>query len=271
MTRPKLLLADDSITIRNVVEQTFADEGFDVTTATNGEEALAKLANVLPDIVILDVDMPEPTGYAICEQIKRDERTQHIPVLLIVGSFEPFDQTEAERVGADGYLTKPFQSIRDLITRVDDLLGPRESPASAAETSDIDSLYESSFSDENGEADEPDIQVILGDPGMDDEMIETSYPSPKGAVADEILVTSNLAAPRVESTVDLRDGAEPENGVAGASHTMSGDEPSTEFVEIVARRVVEKLSDSIIREIAKKEVPRIAEKLIRETLKEKNR
>lgn len=268
MTRPKLLLADDSVTIRNIVEQTFADEGFDVTTATNGEEALQKFTDVRPDIVILDVDMPEPTGYKICEQIKADEKTSHIPVLLIVGSFEPFNQNEAERVGADGFLTKPFQSIRDLIVRVEELLGPQVRSASPVETADIDNLFERSFSETDDESDEPGIEMILGDPGMDDEIIEASYPSREMAADDEILVASKVGSLRLDGVVDLPKNIDGEKAVSRIDKSQSRDEPSEEFVALVTRRVVEKMSDKIIREIAKEAVPRIAEKLIREALDE---
>ncbi len=119
----KLLLADDSVTIRKVVELTFVDEGLEVTTTANGEHAIEMLAENLPDIVLADVHMPGLNGYQVCERIKSDERFRHIPVMLLVGSFEPFDEAEARRVGADDYLTKPFQSIRNLVSKVASLLG----------------------------------------------------------------------------------------------------------------------------------------------------
>jgi CheY-like chemotaxis protein len=123
LTGRKLLLADDSLTIQKVVSLTFEDEAMEVTTVGSGAEALAYLGESLPDIVLADVFMPEPNGYQLCERIKADERTRHIPVVLLVGTFEPFNQAEARRVGADEVLTKPFQSIRDLVNKVGGLLG----------------------------------------------------------------------------------------------------------------------------------------------------
>jgi CheY-like chemotaxis protein len=117
-----MLLADDSITIQKVIDLTFADEGMQVTTVSNGEQALEKLEEVAPDIVLADVFMPGLNGYEVCEHIKRNERFRHIPVMLLVGSFEPFDEAEARRVGADDFLTKPFQSIRQLVNKVGALL-----------------------------------------------------------------------------------------------------------------------------------------------------
>ena len=122
----KLLLADDSITIQKVVDLTFADEGVKVISVGNGREAIEKLNQVLPDVVLADVFMPEMTGYQVCEYIKQNEKLKHIPVVLLVGSFEPFDEAEARRVGADDTLTKPFQSIRKLIDKVGGLMSGRQ-------------------------------------------------------------------------------------------------------------------------------------------------
>ena len=122
VTGRKLLLADDSATIQKVVDLTFSDEGLEVITVGDGQKALEKLDEVAPDIVLADVFMPGLSGYQLCEYIKRTERFSHIPVMLLVGSFEPFDEAEARRVGADDYLTKPFQSIRTLIGKVGGLL-----------------------------------------------------------------------------------------------------------------------------------------------------
>src|SRR5688500_2700604 len=70
--------------------------------------------------------MPGPDGYELCERIKRDARLGHVPVVLLVGTFEPFNEAEARRVGADTVLTKPFQSIRNLVGKVGSLLGGGE-------------------------------------------------------------------------------------------------------------------------------------------------
>jgi CheY-like chemotaxis protein len=94
----------------------------EVITVSDGQQAIEMLEELTPDIVLADVFMPGLNGYQVCEYIKRTERFRHIPVMLLVGSFEPFDEAEARRVGADDYLTKPFQSIRQLISKVTNLL-----------------------------------------------------------------------------------------------------------------------------------------------------
>jgi len=123
----KLLLADDSVTIQKVVNLTFADEGMEVTSVGDGSSAIEKLDELMPDIVLADIHMPGLTGYQVCGQIKQNPKFQHIPVILLVGSFEPFDEEEAKRSGADDYLTKPFQSIRQLVSRVNALI-PQQAP-----------------------------------------------------------------------------------------------------------------------------------------------
>jgi CheY-like chemotaxis protein len=118
----KILLADDSITIQKVIELTFSDEDFEVVTVGNGRLALEKVTETRPDIVLCDIIMPEKDGYEVCETIKKDPSTSHIPVLLLTGAFEPFDQDRANKVGADGYLAKPFEP-QALVTKVKDILG----------------------------------------------------------------------------------------------------------------------------------------------------
>jgi CheY-like chemotaxis protein len=133
-----LLLADDSIAIQKVVSLTFSDEGLDVVTVGSGEQALHRLEDDnLPSIILADIFMPAPNGYELCERIKSDRRFQHIPVLLLVGTFEPFNETEARRVGADGVVTKPFQSIKDLVSKVGSLLGGGSRAEEEATTQDL--------------------------------------------------------------------------------------------------------------------------------------
>ena len=117
----KILLADDSITIQKVIELTFSDEDFEVVTVGNGRAAIEKVQDVRPDLVLCDIIMPEKDGYEVCDFIKKTPGLGHIPVLLLTGAFEPFDQDRANRVGCDGFLAKPFEP-QTLIAKVKDLL-----------------------------------------------------------------------------------------------------------------------------------------------------
>jgi CheY-like chemotaxis protein len=121
-----ILLADDSITIQKIVNLTFSGEGIDVVTVSNGDAALKKVREIHPDLVLADIFMPGENGYELCDHIKNDPEIAHIPVILLVGAYEPFDQTEATRVQADGHLTKPFE-IRVLISAVNSLIEATQS------------------------------------------------------------------------------------------------------------------------------------------------
>jgi CheY-like chemotaxis protein len=117
----KILLADDSLTIQKVVELTFSDSGYDLICVSNGLRALEKVREDRPDLILADAVMPEKNGYEVCEAIKGDPATARIPVVLLSGTFEPFDRERAERIGADAIVSKPFDS-QQLLAQVDALL-----------------------------------------------------------------------------------------------------------------------------------------------------
>jgi len=121
-----ILVADDSVTIRRVVELTFSDSPFRVETVATGAEAIDRFDSLRPDLILADVVMPEPSGYEICLHVKRSPRP--VPVLLLAGTFEPYDPDRAIACGADGHVVKPFDS-RALVELVERLLSsPREAP-----------------------------------------------------------------------------------------------------------------------------------------------
>lgn len=116
-----LLLADDSVTIQKVVGIVFAGEDYRVTAAGNGEEALRMAREGRPDIVLADAAMPRMNGYELCHAIKSDAALSGVPVLLLSGTFEPFDEGRARAVQADGVVAKPFDS-QSLLSRVRELV-----------------------------------------------------------------------------------------------------------------------------------------------------
>ncbi|OGW43342.1 MAG: hypothetical protein A2Y66_03955 [Nitrospirae bacterium RBG_13_41_22] len=117
----KLLLADDSITIQKVVELILTDEGFDIRTTSDGEEALAAIPSFKPDVILADIDMPKINGYQLCEKIKQDPSTRDIPVILLSPAFEPIDEKLAKQVNADDFIIKPFES-QELINKINAVL-----------------------------------------------------------------------------------------------------------------------------------------------------
>jgi CheY-like chemotaxis protein len=156
----KLLLADDSATIQKVVDLTFADEGVQVVSVSSGQEAIDRLLETKPDVVLADVFMPSPNGYEVCEYVKTNEQFKHIPVMLLVGSFEPFDEAEARRVGADDILTKPFQSIRRLIDRVGALVS---SPPAEKESPTLELPHAETPAPEEERMDTHELEVTTAD------------------------------------------------------------------------------------------------------------
>jgi CheY-like chemotaxis protein len=357
----KLLLADDSATIQKVIDLTFADEGVRVVAVGSGREAIDQLLEVEPDIVLADVFMPSPNGYEVCEYVKTNEKLKHIPVVLLVGSFEPFDEAEARRVGADDILTKPFQSIRRLIDRVGALVSSppvvKESPTAelpkveeleeeevlmdthelevtTADTLPLDEAlkeYEHKVAQpvaateslpreetmttetRNDSQSDSDVLLDLGEfepvrasapdddfvLDLDEEPAEVAAPAyaatpvrafvepqVKGAVATAGAYESTYQ-PEVHSAFadtqelpyasEIQDVAvvEPEPTIAESepavafSAPISADSLSPEMIDAIARRVVEMMSDKVVREIAWEVVPDLAELIIKQQLEEK--
>ena len=114
----KILIADDNSNIQKMVVLALKDQGIDVVAVGNGEAAVRKIADIKPDLVLADVFMPVRNGYEVCKFVKDDAALAHIPVILLVGAFDPLDEQEAQRVGADGVLKKPFVPPDPLISMV---------------------------------------------------------------------------------------------------------------------------------------------------------
>lgn len=113
----KLLLADDSITMQKLVELILVEEGFEIMSTNNGEDALTVIPSFQPNIVLADVEMPKINGYQLCDKIKQNPSTSRLPVILLAGAFEQFDEELAKKVGADDFIIKPFES-QELIGKV---------------------------------------------------------------------------------------------------------------------------------------------------------
>lgn len=113
----KILIVDDDAFIRLPLEFGLRQEGFEPSTATDGLEALARIEQDPPELVVLDVMMPGPDGFETCEAIKRDARFSSIPVVLLSARWRDGDRERARQVGAEDLLSKPC-SPADLVRRV---------------------------------------------------------------------------------------------------------------------------------------------------------
>ena len=136
----KILVADDNSNIQKMVTLALKDQGIDVVAVGNGEAAVRKISDIVPDLVLADVFMPVRNGYEVCQYVKTDPKLAHIPVILLVGAFDPLDEQEAQRVGADGVLKKPFVPPDPLISMVKSALaraGVAHGEASAAKVPEV--------------------------------------------------------------------------------------------------------------------------------------
>ena len=107
----KVLIVDDEAYIRLLMEQTledFEDQGIEILTAGDGEEALKIIQTEAPDLVFLDVMMPKMNGFEVCQAVKRDLKYKDVFIVLLTAKGQEFDRLRGEHVGADVYMTKPF-------------------------------------------------------------------------------------------------------------------------------------------------------------------
>jgi CheY-like chemotaxis protein len=151
----KILVADDNSNIQKMVGLALKDHGIDVVAVGNGEAAVRKISDIRPDLVLADVFMPVRNGYEVCQYVKSDPSLAHIPVILLVGAFDPLDEQEAQRVGADGVLKKPFVPPDPLISMVKSALlraAVAHGNASAAKTPEPEALKASDLLRPSGAA-----------------------------------------------------------------------------------------------------------------------
>jgi two-component system, OmpR family, alkaline phosphatase synthesis response regulator PhoP len=111
MTNKKILIVDDEPHLRMLIQQTLEDleyDGVELLTATNGEEALESIRAEAPDLVLLDVMMPKMNGFDVCHAVKKQMGWDHVRIILLTAKGQEFDRNRGIEVGADLYMTKPF-------------------------------------------------------------------------------------------------------------------------------------------------------------------
>ncbi len=132
--KSRILVVDDEPDAIELIEFNLKGAGYDVVTAPDGDEALKKARAALPHLIILDLMLPGVDGLAVCKQLRRDERTAAIPIIMLTAKAAEIDRVLGLELGADDYVTKPF-SPRELVLRVKRLL--RAEPAPEAEADRI--------------------------------------------------------------------------------------------------------------------------------------
>ena len=278
----KILLADDSVTIQKVVELTFMDEDFEVVAVSNGDDAVARVGDVQPDLVIADVHMPGANGYQVCRRVK--EQRPRTPVLLLVGTFEPFDANEANAAGADSYLKKPFDS-QELLQRAHDLIGAAgKTPAGAITTTPADEMElwhpQDALPDETGDlyaagapaASEHEPAGPLSHEVPEELVLEASpwTEAEESAGAADAFAAPAQPAPAPPQPSPAAPAPPPAAPAAAASAAANGGLSDAD-VDRIARRVVELLGDQLVREVAWEVVPDMAELVIKDRLRELER
>lgn len=108
MAKGNILVVDDEEDILDLVRYNLGKEGFDVVTVTTGEEALTMARKVMPDLLLLDLMLPGLDGFEVCKILKADEKTAHIPIIMLTAKGEESDIVSGLEIGADDYISKPF-------------------------------------------------------------------------------------------------------------------------------------------------------------------
>jgi len=123
--KSKILIVDDAVDTVELLRKRFHSEGYDTAEANDGEEALQKVEQYHPDLIVLDVMMPKLDGYEVCRRLKADENTKYVPVLMLTAKGEIENKVKGLEIGADDYLPKPFD-YKELSARVKSLLTIKE-------------------------------------------------------------------------------------------------------------------------------------------------
>jgi CheY-like chemotaxis protein len=274
----KLLLADDSVTIQKVVSLTFAGEDVTIESVTDGNLAIDRVQETKPDIVLADIFMPGRNGYEVCAAIKADARLADIPVVLLVGTFEPFDEEEAARVKCDAYLTKPFDTS-ELILLVHDLVEKRSTRAAAIPFPPIEA--KASAIEVGNPARAATVLVserarasFLGENRILD-LFEFASPEPDAAAPAEMESTASLGVKEAGAGESAEEPQEavpsqviPFPGMRGPSSDRLPITLSEEMMDSIVEKVIKRMSQEVVREIAWEVVPEISETMIRQYLDE---
>ncbi len=127
-SRPRVLIVDDEPDLRSVLRFGLEAERFEVLEAADGEEGLRLACDQVPDLIVLDLMLPRMDGYKVCRALKFDDRYRRIPVIILSARQGETDRRLALDLGADAYLTKPYD-MKDLVTRIRERLQARAADA----------------------------------------------------------------------------------------------------------------------------------------------
>lgn len=302
----RILLADDSFTIQKVVFLALADEPFEIRTVSSGDAVMETVREFKPDLILLDINLSGRSGYELCEMIKSSPLYSHIPVILLRGTFEPYDPERLKNLKFEDIITKPFDSamfsarVKEILKKKrEELNYPTSLPEEGREEEiPLPPSEEMPFSEEfelkpeeAQKVEEPIFagktwesiaqETILGEEGeevnpfLEEEIVEgTKAEGFSGAPPEELIleVTEKPAAEiplEIEELPEKEVPQEPERGRFQPPSFKIEEAPiylSEESIEKIAKRVVEMLSPEIIKEVAWEVIPDLAEIIIKEEL-----
>ncbi len=272
----RLLLADDSVTIHKVVDLTFASEDVSIESVTDGNLAIERARAVKPDIVLADIFMPGRNGYEVCSAIKSDADLADTPVVLLVGTFEAFDEDEAARVKCDGYLTKPLDTS-ELVSLVNDLVKKHNEPTAPRPQSTQGAVSSGDAVEQKAEALATLISERARSSFIGENRILDLFDVPMGASARAAAASAHGNASvlsgttAVESLHERQPGAPQVIPFPGVRNPGLDPMPvvlSEEVIEAIVEKVIKRMSESVVREIAWEVVPELSEMMIRQVLNE---
>jgi len=132
MKRERILVVEDEESLLKLESILLSSKGYSVTGVMDGRSALEEVRANRPDLVILDIMLPEIDGFEVCRQIKEDPDTRHIPVLILTAKKNSQDLARGQQVGCDAYITKPFKSAK-VLDMVQELLARQGGGAGAGQ------------------------------------------------------------------------------------------------------------------------------------------
>jgi two-component system, OmpR family, alkaline phosphatase synthesis response regulator PhoP len=119
--RKKILIVEDDTDLLEVMRLSLKSAGYSIATATNGIEALRKARTLTPDLIVLDLILPELDGFAVCETLRKDRVTAEVPIIVVTGLASEFTRLAGFESGATDYVTKPFMPS-ELVSKIDGML-----------------------------------------------------------------------------------------------------------------------------------------------------
>jgi CheY-like chemotaxis protein len=267
----RLLLADDSVTIHKVVNLTFASEDIEVEAVPDGSQALERAKASRPDILLADVSMPGLNGYELCDSVRRDPDIADMPVILLVGTFEDFDDDQAARVRCDAHLTKPLETseLVETVRRLIDQETQAPSQPSEGQGDLVSVRTRESFLGANRILD-------LFDGASTEERVPVQALAPAHtavAYAEDRDGKPTATAPRDLPEKPRAQGVPPVQVIPfpGSRANPADFGPawlSEDMLDTIVERVLRRMSQDVVREVAWEVVPEIARATVCEVLKE---